>query len=33
MPWFLTEQMLIILTETNIESKVGFSSVAFEMAS
>lgn len=32
MSWFLIEQMLILLTESNIESKVGFSHVAFEMA-
>lgn len=32
MPEFLIEQMLMILTETNIERKIGFGHVEFEIA-
>ena len=32
MPKFLIEQMLMILTETNIERKIGFGHVEFEIA-
>lgn len=32
MPTFLIEQMLMVLTETNIERKIGFGHVEFEIA-